>query len=366
MEIRHFSALGLARDHNARMGFYRACVRPLAFRLDPETVHDLAMSALARGWVAAATFADPRLEQTLLGVRFPNPVGLAAGFDKNGRALNHWHRLGFGFVEAGTVTFHPQPGNPKPRLFRVPEAQGLINRFGFNNVGAEAFAGTVRSATPRVPLGINLGKSKITDVERAAEDYAESFRRLHGHGDYFVINVSSPNTPGLRSLQDKEALRQIIQAMKAIDPARPVFVKVAPDLEFTALDEVVKVAVDENLAGIIATNTTIQRDMLPAKASHREETGGLSGLPVQARSDEVLAHLAKSIPTSMILIGVGGIFTADDAWRKITLGAHLVQLYTGFVYGGPSTVPTILRGLVERLEATGTRSLEEIRGSALR
>ncbi len=343
------------------MGLYERLARPLAFRIDPETVHDLAMKGLRSGAFRAPAFSDPLLESDRFGVHFPNPVGLAAGFDKNGVALNRWKELGFGFVEAGTVTYHAQPGNPKPRMFRVPEAQGIINRMGFNNEGAAALAGRVALAKPGIPLGINLGKSKITELADAPNDYAESFRLLHGQGDYFVVNVSSPNTPGLRALQDAGALREILSAMREVDATRPVFVKVAPDLAFEALDELVSVAIEAKLTGLIATNTTVAREML---AKDPGEAGGLSGRPVQAMSDKSLAHLYKSCPRNMILVGVGGIMDGDDAYRKITLGAHLVQLYTGWIYGGPALVPQINRRIAELMRRDGFKSLDEARGTA--
>ena len=354
------------------MGVYESVVRPLAFRVDPERVHEAAMRAIQSGLLRAPSFADARLECDRFGVRFPNPVGLAAGFDKNGVALDRWGGFGFGFVEAGTVTFHPQPGNPKPRMFRVPEAQGLINRMGFNNEGAAALANRLppspsgsswrggRGERPGIRLGINLGKSKVAELADAPEDYAASFRLLHEQGDYFVVNVSSPNTPGLRTLQDAGALREILAAMREVDATRPLFVKVAPDLSCEALDELTEVAVEARLTGLIATNTTVSRDGL---ARDPGEAGGLSGRPVRERSDAVLAHLYQSVPREMVLIGVGGIMDGDDAYRKIGLGAHLVQLYTGWIYGGPALVPAINRRLVECLERDGFKSLDEARGA---
>ena len=355
------------------MGLYERVIRPLAFRGDPESVHDAAMRAIRLGLLRAETFADPRLECDRFGVRFANPVGLAAGFDKNGVALDRWSRFGFGFVEAGTVTHQAQPGNPKPRMFRVPEAQGLINRLGFNNAGAAALA--ERLASPPnplsktshlekgdfgTPLGINLGKSKAVELADAPEDYAASFRLLHAYGDYFTVNVSSPNTPGLRTLQDASALREILAAMREVDATRPLFVKVAPDLTPDALDDLVGVAVEARITGLIATNTTVSRAML---ARDPGEAGGLSGAPVREMADAALAHLYRACPREMILVGVGGILDGDDAYRKIRLGAHLVQLYTGWIYGGPALVPRINRRIVERMERDGFRTLDEARGN---
>ena len=344
------------------MGFYASVVRPLAFRLDPEQVHELAMRCIRRGWVRAQPYSNPKLGQTLFGAEFPNPLGLAAGFDKNAVALDRWHELGFGFVEAGTVTYLPQSGNPRPRLFRLPEDQAIINRMGFNNDGAQVVADRIALARPPIPVGINLGKSRVAELEMAVDDYAASFALLHGLGDYAVVNVSSPNTPGLRSLQERGPLTNILQALKAIAAAKPLFVKVSPDLEFDALDEVIDVCLTTGCTGIIATNTTLSRESL---SSVPDEDGGLSGVPLAERSDAVLAHLARACDDRMILMGVGGIFTADDLYRKISLGAHLAQVYTGWVYGGPSMVPTVLRGLVERMDREGVPDLATLRGSAI-
>ena len=344
------------------MGFYASVVRPLAFRLDPERVHEIAMGFIQRGWVKAHPYANPKLAQTLFGIEFANPLGLAAGFDKNAVALDRWHDLGFGFVEAGTVTYLPQPGNSRPRLFRLPKDKALINRLGFNNAGAQALADRLGGIQSLIPVGINLGRSRAAELEKAVDDYAGSFKLLHEFGAYSVVNVSSPNTPGLRSLQERGPLTDIIQALKGIAPEKPLFVKVSPDLEFDALDEVVDVCLTTGCTGLIATNTTLSRESLN---SAPDEDGGLSGAPLTERSDAVLAHLARACGDRMILIGVGGIFTADDLYRKLALGAHLAQVYTGWVYGGPSMVPTVLRGLAERMEREGITDLAVLRGSGL-
>ena len=279
---------------------------------------------------------------TVFKTHFPNPIGLAAGFDKNAVAVDRWHAFGFGFVEIGTVTFHAQPGNPKPRLFRYPENEALINRMGFNNEGAQAVAERLRKTNSKIPVGINLGKSKITPVERAAEDYQESYRLLHQLGDYFVINVSSPNTPGLRTLQDKGPLLEIIQAIREVDATRPLFVKVAPDLEYPALDDLIGVVTDTGLTGIVATNTTLSRAGL---ASDPGEVGGLSGAPLKNKSNEFLAYIRQHVASNCVLMGVGGISSADDVKHKLDIGADLVQLYTGWIYGGPGLVPQMLKEL---------------------
>jgi dihydroorotate dehydrogenase len=339
---------------------YQSLLRPLAFRFDPEWVHERALKLLERGLVSAPAHYDPRLEVELFGVRFANPLGLAAGFDKNALALDHWHQLGFGHAEIGTVTFHSQPGNPKPRMFRLPEDKGLINRLGFNNQGAAALAARLAKAAPKLPYGINLGKSKITELADAPEDYRKSFQLLHRFGDYFVVNVSSPNTPGLRTLQEKSALQDILSAMHEVDSTRSIFVKVAPDLELPALDEVVEVAVEKKLTGLIATNTTISRDGLSRDPG---ETGGLSGAPLREKANRALAHLYGSCPKDMILIGVGGIMSGADVYEKIALGAHMCQIYTGWIYGGPNFVPTAMRELAHMLEIQGIKNVAELRGT---
>lgn len=346
--------------HNFReMSVYDKFLRPLLFRFDPERVHNLAMTALSTGVVGDWQFHDSRLEQTLFGVSFMNPIGLAAGFDKNAVALGHWHHLGFGSVEVGTITFHAQSGNPKPRLFRLPRNLAIINRMGFNNDGAERVARRMTGVHTPLTVGVNLGKSKVTELAEAARDYQESFRLLKDLGRYFVINVSSPNTPGLRTLQDKGPLLEIAQAIREVDAAKPLFVKVAPDLELAALDDVLDVAREAKLTGIIATNTTLSREGL---SEDPNQAGGLSGLPLREKADAVLGHLAQA-KENLILIGVGGIFSGRDVFRKIALGAHLTQVYTGWIYGGPEMVAASNRELVALMEQAGIRSLAELRGS---
>lgn len=319
-------------------------LRPLLFRCDPEKVHHFAMAAIAKGWMSGTPYSHQSLESTHFGVRFPNPVGLAAGFDKDGLALNHWRSFGFGFIEVGTVTRHAQPGNPKPRLFRLPEHKAVINRMGFNNAGADALLARLQTAQPGIPLGINIGKSKITPLEEAHQDYAYSFRLLREHGDYFAINVSSPNTEGLRSLQDKDSLTRIISEVKSIDEHKPLFVKIAPDLTESALDEILEVADNIKLTGLIATNTTLSRQMLPADPDIQ---GGLSGAPVKAKSLAVLRYLKANAPTKLHLIGVGGILNPIDAQERIESGANLIQIYSGWIYNRPSFPAEIARHLAE-------------------
>jgi dihydroorotate dehydrogenase len=277
----------------------------------------------------------------VFGVRFPNPVGLAAGFDKNAVAVARWQGLGFGFVEVGTVTRHAQPGNPRPRLFRLPAERALINRLGFNNDGADAVARRLDSARPGIPLGVNIGKSRATPPEEAHEDYAYSFKALRGHADYVVVNVSSPNTPGLRELQEKDALRRILAGLKEIDAGVPLLVKIAPDLTLGAIEDVVGVCQELGLAGLVCTNTTVSRATL---ARDPGLEGGLSGAPLRGIADEVLSFVREAAP-GLALIGVGGVMSAADARRKMELGADLVQVYTGMVYGGPGFAREVARGL---------------------
>lgn len=333
-------------------------LRPLLFQLDAEEAHNMGMAAIQAGMVRVPRFHHPNLEQTLFGVKFENPLGLAAGFDKSAVAVDQWEDLGFGFVEVGTATFHAQPGNPKPRLFRIPEEQAVINRFGFNNDGAARIADRLRIASPSIPVGVNLGKSKITPVEDAAEDYAGSFRLLHGLGDYFVVNVSSPNTTGLRGLQEKGPLLEILSGLKEVDAARPMFVKVAPDLSPAELKDVIDVAHEMKLTGIIATNTTIRRDVIKHDPS---QTGGLSGKPLKPLADQMLEEIARSSNPETVIIGVGGVFTGEDVVRKIELGAHLVQVYTGWIYSGPTMIPNALAHLAKELERRGMNSVSDLR-----
>jgi dihydroorotate dehydrogenase len=331
---------------------YRRLLRPILFRFDAEQVHHLAMAFLhglgpvMQSW-ARSSVSDPRLEREVFGLKFPNPVGLAAGFDKNALVLPAWEGLGFGFAEVGTITAKSQPGNPRPRLFRVPEIHGVINRMGFNNDGADVVAARLAklkatSRWPRFPVGINLGKSKVTAIGEATADYLYSFSRLRDLGDYFVLNVSSPNTPGLRSLQDRAALDQLFGAVQSVNAgAKPMLVKIAPDLTWEAIDDVLALVEAHRIAGVIATNTTIDHTPVPEP---RRQTGGLSGRPVRARSTEIIRHIARK--TKVPVIGVGGIFSPDDAKEKFEAGAALVQLYTGFIYEGPALISAIGRALV--------------------
>jgi len=332
---------------------YDHLLRPLLFRFDAETIHHFAMGCLqGLARLPVNPEHEPALERTLFGLKFPNPVGLAAGFDKNAVALRAWQALGFGFVEAGTITALPQPGNPRPRIFRYPEIGALINRMGFNNDGAEAVAqrlGKLRASGgwPRVPVGINLGKSKVTPLEQSTEDYLRSFARLFPLGDYFVLNVSSPNTPGLRSLQGREQLDELLGAMAGANRARetpkPLLLKIAPDLELTQITEIIGLVEAHGLAGIIATNTTLDHRAVP---SGRDETGGLSGRPLREHSTEIVRFITRE--TKLPVIAVGGIFDADAAMEKFDAGASLVQIYTGLIYRGPVLIREINDALLRR------------------
>ena len=375
------------------MDIYKALVGHFLFTLgktDPEWLHKQTISSL--NWLAKTSYypannclnhllyqslslQHPRLEQTILGMKFPNPLGLAAGFDKDGVGASLWHNFGFGFAELGTVTYHPQPGNPPPRLFRLPLDQAALNRMGFNNSGAVAMAARLTEAKQHliypipIPIGINLGKSKITSLELAAQDYLESFRLLKDLGDYFVVNVSSPNTPGLRSLQDAAMLSQILDVLKQENNLqKPIFVKIAPDLEWEAISDIIALVKTYRIAGLIATNTTISREGLKTQIiektgkSPQEEAGGISGKPVRDRSTEVIRFIYQQTQGQMPIIGVGGIFTAEDAWEKITAGACLIQTYTGWIYEGPMMVRRIMSGLLTKLEENGLTSISQAIG----
>jgi dihydroorotate dehydrogenase len=332
---------------------YEHLVRPLLFRLSAEAAHNLGIRNLraASNWPALLRqlerFKPEPKPTTIFGLTFPNPVGLAAGFDKNGVAIPAWAALGFGFVEIGTVTAKPQPGNPKPRIFRYPESGALINRLGFNNDGADVVAARLqalrdRGSWPAIPVGVNLGKSKTTPLEQAVDDYLYSFRLLAPLADYLVLNVSSPNTPGLRSLQERDALQELLGAVmrESEAAAKPVLLKIAPDLSVDDLDQVIATAEQSGLAGIIATNTTLDHSAIP---SAHDQTGGLSGRPLFARSTEfVRAIRARS---SLPIIASGGIFDAATAREKIAAGADLLQVYTGYVYRGPGLISEIVDGL---------------------
>nr|WP_205861498.1 quinone-dependent dihydroorotate dehydrogenase [Planosporangium flavigriseum] len=325
--------------------------RPVLFRLgggDAEAAHEATLRWLSRVAPVAPKqpYAPPGAATTVFGVRFPNRIGLAAGMDKDGRALRAWPALGFGFVEVGTVTWHPQPGNDRPRLYRLPETRAIVNRMGFNNAGARALAARLAGLGPlSVPLGVSLGKSKVTPLEDAVADYVASLKQLYPYGDYFAVNVSSPNTPGLRSLQDRDHLDALLAALRAVGP-KPLLVKVAPDLTDAALGEVLEVCESHRVDGLIATNTTLSRDgVAPSDAATASQAGGLSGAPLTVRARDVARFVTRETGGRLPVIGVGGVMCPDDALRLLDAGASLVQLYTGLIYGGP----TLVRGCVRAL-----------------
>ncbi|MBN8609376.1 MAG: quinone-dependent dihydroorotate dehydrogenase [Deltaproteobacteria bacterium] len=346
---------------------YRALLRPLFFTLPAETAHHVAFSGLrviesvpGLAGLTSMLFAhrDPRLEVKALGLVFPTPVGLAAGFDKDAVAMHALLALGFGFVEVGTLTAHAQPGNPKPRMFRLPADRALLNRLGFNNGGSEAAVARLSRRDRRFGVvGVNIGKSKITAEEDAAADYALSATRVAPHADYLVVNVSSPNTPGLRNLQAVEKLEPILRAVArasseaceraGLDRAPSLLVKIAPDLADEDVDASAELAIALGLGGIVATNTTISRDGLASDAAYVSSlgVGGISGAPVRARSLAVLKRLRGKLARDVAIISVGGIETAEHAKERLDHGATLIQLYTGFIYGGPRTPVTIAKGL---------------------
>ena len=360
-------------------------VRALLFRLDAELAHHVTMNVFAAAMVLAPVAAvcrglfgarDPRLRCRVAGLELPGPIGLGAGFDKEARWFNALDALGFGFVEVGTLTAHGQDGNPKPRVFRLPADRALINRMGFNNGGSAEAAARLAGARIRPVLGVNIGKSKVTPNEDALGDYAVSLDRLYPFAAYVTVNVSSPNTAGLRDLQEAAALRSLLGGLLARRDAlaaaageapKPLFVKIAPDLDDDARDAVVDLAVELRLDGIIATNTTLSRAGLatPGHAVESIGAGGLSGAPLTPRSRAFVAALYRRAAGRLPIIGVGGVMCADDAWEMIRAGASAVQVYTGFVYGGPGFVATLNRGIAARLAERGV-TLDAVVGEATR
>ena len=360
---------------------YKKLIRPLLFLGDPEKTHEQTLALLSR-----ITPFEPLLEQMFsvrdarLQVRlgpllFPNPVGLAGGFDKNGIAVRTVAAFGFGFMEIGAVTALAQPGNPKPRLYRLPEDQALINRLGFNNEGAAAIAARLKALREngnplKIPLGINLGRSKIVETKDAVADFLSAFDQVYPYGDFFTLNVSSPNTPQLRDLQEKNLLQGLLRAIQEKNrelagrfahKPKPVWVKIAPDMEFSQVDDIIGVALREKISGIIATNATAYLRETLTYAS--KETGGLSGKPLRALATSFVRHLYRAVGVNLPIIGVGGIFSAEDAYEKIKAGASAVQIYTGFVYEGPAAVKRINQGLIRLMERDGCKSITEAVGS---
>jgi dihydroorotate dehydrogenase len=370
--------------------FYKNALRPLLFAQDSENIHNRTMRML--GWASrhpavcgalGSVYRPAPLPVKAFGLSFPNPVGLAAGMDKHAQALLAWEALGFGFSELGGATWLAQPGNPKPRMFRAVADEALINRMGFNNSGAQALAQNLArwktaGLWPSHPVGINLGKSKATPLANAADDYRQSLEALWDKADFFVVNVSSPNTPGLRQLQDKKALDEILAALqeasqklsansKTPAPKKPILVKIAPDLSFEAIDEILELIPLRGFAGIVATNTTLSRpeSKNPLLQKVYKEEGGLSGKPLAARSTDVIRHIARQSKRTIPIIGVGGIFTAEDAWQKICAGACLLQVYTGLVFEGPSVCRAIVEGLRRRMEQDKITDLASVVGRDL-
>lgn len=345
------------------------------FRFPPERIHHVTFGALKLLTLVPPLGSllrrflgvkDPILEQEVFGRAFPGPLGLAAGFDKNAAAPDSWGAVGFGYAEMGTVTAAPQPGNPTPRLFRLADDRAILNRMGFNNHGAGNAANNLRRRRSPDPVGINIGKTKVVEPDKAVTDYVSSAHILHGLADYLVVNVSSPNTPGLRDLQAVDALRPILAAVQEVSSI-PVLVKIAPDLADADIDAVADLAVELGLAGIVATNTTISREDLATSSREVESmgAGGISGAPVAHRSLEVLDRLYTRAGEKLVLISVGGIETEEQAWERITHGATLIQGYTGFIYGGPLWMTQINRGIAKRLRDGGFASLSDAVGSAV-
>jgi dihydroorotate dehydrogenase len=342
---------------------YKSLVKPYLFRLQPEKAHHLTFNSIKKLFrlpgaaaVARQLYAveDPRLERELFGLKFKNPVGLAAGLDKDARLVDELGALGFGFVEIGTLTPRPQTGNPQPRLFRLPQDESLINRMGFNNEGVEAAVRRLRKSKHRTIIGGNIGKNKDTPNEEAESDYRYCYEALYEVVDYFVVNVSSPNTPNLRELQDKEPLRKLLAALQKLNTAKPapkpILLKIAPDLTDPQLDDIIDLVGETGIAGIIATNTTISRDGLrtPADAVARMGAGGLSGKILRKRATEVIRYLHSHSGGSFPIIGVGGIHDPASAIEKLEAGASLIQLYTGFIYEGPALVKQINKAILAK------------------
>jgi dihydroorotate dehydrogenase len=348
---------------------YDYLLKPLLFSLDPETAHDLmrsvcrvvnwpALSQLVRSQFAVD---DARLKVSVAGLSFDNPVGLAAGFDKNVELLGLWNAIGFGHIELGTVTSLAQPGNPRPRIFRLVNDKALINRMGFPSGGADEIEKRlklIRGRFSSLPIiGMNIGKSKVTELEKAVDDYCCSFSRVHHYVDYITVNVSSPNTPGLRQLQERDRLLELLKALQKLNALRkPIFVKLAPDLTFEAIEEVLECCFDSGMAGVIATNTTIGRAGLTTRI---DQAGGLSGRPLFNRSLEVVRFIGERLQGRMALIGVGGVSTSDDVLAMLAAGAELVQVYTGLVYGGPGFVKSLNLGLLSFMGQYECSSLQE-------
>lgn len=342
---------------------YKLLIRPVLFLVDPEKIHHFVFRFLKwSGKVPGVKsilrllycFEDKRLERKILGITFSNPVGLAAGFDKDAMLIEEAACLGFGFVEIGTLTPRPQPGNDKPRLFRLPADQALINRMGFNNRGVVEAVERLRNRKSSIVVGGNIGKNKLTENENAIDDYRSCFEALYEHVDYFVVNVSSPNTPGLRALQEKEPLRKLLANVKALSLSKPkpkpILLKIAPDLTNEQLDDVIEIVKETSTDGIIATNTTISREGLATDKNTLERigSGGLSGKPLTVRATEVIRYLRSGLGPQFPIVGVGGIMNETDALEKLRAGADLIQLYSGFIYEGPALIKRINKAILKK------------------
>lgn len=337
---------------------YKAIIRPILFCFDPEKVHHFTFALIRtisklpgckRLFRALYLIEDKRLERQFFGLTFKNPVGLAAGFDKDAKLYNELSNFGFGFIEIGTLTPKPQDGNPKKRLFRLKEDSAIINRMGFNNGGVEEAVKRLNN-NKGVLIGGNIGKNKITPNENAVDDYKICFNALFDYVDYFVVNVSSPNTPNLRALQDKEPLTELLKALQVLNfqkaKSKPILLKIAPDLTNEQLDDIIAIVKETKIDGVIATNTTISRNGL--QSANKDEVGGLSGKPLRSRSTEVIKYLAQKSNKAFPIIGVGGINSAQDALEKLDAGADLIQIYTGFIYEGPNLVKSINKALLNK------------------
>lgn len=343
---------------------YKFFIRPILFLFDPEVIHHFTFRLLWwKGKVPGFTsflklffgLADKRLERNILGLHFKNPIGLAAGFDKDARLIDEMAGFGFGFIEIGTLTPKQQSGNDKPRLFRLPKDKAIINRMGFNNEGVFAAVERLKQRKSNVIVGGNMGKNKVTPNENAFEDYSYCFETLFPYVDYFVVNVSSPNTPDLRALQEKEPLKKLLSQVKALSLAKsnpkPILLKIAPDLSAEQLDDIIEILKETKTDGVIATNTTLSREGLTTSASQVAAmgAGGLSGKPLAKKSNEVISYLRKELGPDYPIVGVGGIMSVEDALDKLKAGANLIQIYTGFIYEGPGFIKKINKRIVESL-----------------
>jgi dihydroorotate dehydrogenase len=356
---------------------FEKVIRPTLFRLDAERAHELGLKTLELGFVKTPRLTSKERERIKeafgsierFGLMFSNPLGIAAGFDKNGVVVNQLSTLGFGFVEVGTVTHEPQPGNPKPRLFRLLDDKALINRLGFNNDGAVRIAERLGSIDHKCVVGVNIGRNKEVANETAVENYLKTFEIVHPVADYIAVNVSSPNTPGLRDLQSAENLEHLLGSLQTRNSemgSKPLLIKIAPDLDEASIESIVDLCLRLGVSGVIATNTTIARSRLRTRDVDKLGSGGLSGLPLQKLSNSIISQIYHYSHGRLPIIGVGGVFTAKDAFEKIAAGASLIQAYTGFIYSGPSFAHDIIVGLSEVIREHGFKSLDDAVGSAVR